>query len=150
MIARLKEIILGKKSRGYTNFTDFREMIKDDVRDLKDLSEIHRKLDELLEIKELYKDMLDWMVQMSEKRLGKDSGNIPNVPEGSVEPSAFSPRVTQLLDAVKQRGELSAPQASEATGLSSNRCTELLNLLHRTNHVEKVRVGHEVFYRLKQ
>lgn len=149
MIERLKEIVLGKKRRGHSSaptFGEFREIIKEDVRDLKDLSEIHKKLDELLEIKELYRDMLDWMLQTPEKRVGKESGNFPNIPECS----GFSPRLNQLIETLKQRGELSSLQASEVTGLSHNRCSELLNLLYKANYVDKVRVGHEVFYRLKQ
>ena len=121
----------------------------------KEFEMILEKLDELLEIKELYKDMYDLLIRMSERigkeseysrTFGKDSeysDTKPNLPE-------LSPRLEQIVEYIKINGKASAQEISEYTGLSHNRCSELLNLLYKTGYLEKTRVGHTVYFRLKE
>ena len=112
------------------------------------LDQINTKIDELLEIKKLYEDMLDWMVELakhSRSRTSRESSGTSR--DTSVDSSILSPRLRQVLDLVKERGEILADDAVTSTGLSTNRCSEILNTLYRANYVEKHRVGREVYYR---
>ncbi len=121
----------------------------------KEFELILEKLDELLELKELYKDMYDLLIKLSE-RIGKDSeysrifgkdsetsDTKPNLPE-------LSPRLNQIIEYIKINGKASAQEISEYTGLSHNRCSELLNLLFKIGYVDKVRVGHIVYFKLRE
>ena len=112
------------------------------------LDNMDRKLDELLEIKKLYEDMLDWMVELakeSRSRTSRDASTIHR--DSSTDSSILSPRLKQVLDVVKEKGEILADDGATITGLSLNRCSEILNALYRANYVEKHRVGREVYYR---
>ena len=112
------------------------------------LDKMDRKLDELLEIKKLYEDMLDWMVELakeSRSRTSRDTSAIHR--DVSTDSSILSPRLKQVLDVVKEKGEILAEDGATITGLSLNRCSEILNALYRANYVEKHRIGREVYYR---
>lgn len=112
------------------------------------LDNMDRKLDELLEIKKLYEDMLDWMVELakeSRSRTSRDTSPTPR--DTSTDASILSPRLKQVLDVVRDKGEILADDAVSITGLSLNRCSEILNVLYRANYVEKHRIGREVYYR---
>ena len=112
------------------------------------LDSMDHKLDELLEIKKLYEDMLDWMVELakeSRSRMSRDTSTIHR--DASTDSSILSPRLKQVLDVVKDKGEILADDSATITGLSLNRCSEILNALYRANYVEKHRVGREVYYR---
>lgn len=112
------------------------------------LDSMDHKLDELLEIKKLYEDMLDWMVELakeSRSRMSRDTSAIRR--DASTDSSILSPRLKQVLDVVKDKGEILADDGATITGLSLNRCSEILNALYRANYVEKHRVGREVYYR---
>jgi DNA-binding transcriptional ArsR family regulator len=113
------------------------------------LDQMDHKLDELLEIKKLYEDMLDWMVELakeSRNRTNRDMSSTAH--DTSIDQSILSPRLKQVLDVVKARGEILAEDAVQSTGLSLNRCSEILNALYRANFIEKHRVGREVYYRV--
>jgi DNA-binding transcriptional ArsR family regulator len=113
------------------------------------LDQMDHKLDELLEIKKLYEDMLDWMVELakeSRSRTSRDTSSINR--DSSTDSSILSPRLKQVLDVVKLKGEILADDAAAATGLSLNRCSEILNALYRANFIEKHRVGRGVYYRI--
>ncbi len=112
------------------------------------LWEMNKKIDELLEIKELYEDMLDWMVEISknEDLEGRDESR--QVSTKSRKVSNLSPRLRQILEIVGEKGELDSSELSEELGLSRNRCSELLNTLFKANYLSKKRVGRKVFYRL--
>lgn len=112
------------------------------------LDQINTKIDELLEIKKLYEDMLDWMVELAKNSRAQTRREPSTTPrDSSVDTSILSPRLRQVLDLVKERGEILADEAVTSTGLSTNRCSEILNTLYRANYVEKHRVGREVYYR---
>jgi transcription initiation factor IIE alpha subunit len=92
--------------------------------------------------------MLDWMVELakeSRSRMSRDTSTIHR--DASTDSSILSPRLKQVLDAVKDKGEILADDGATITGLSLNRCSEILNALYRANYVEKHRVGREVYYR---
>lgn len=135
------------------------------------LDKMDTKLDELLEIKQLYNDMLDWLVELAKKsnqsnyrtdssisrdtstNRALDSTIPPSLPvfEGGFANAGMpilSPRLQQVLDAVKEKGEVLAEDVSTSVGLSLNRCSEILNALYRANYIEKHRAGRKVFYRI--
>ena len=115
------------------------------------LDQINGKIDELLEIKKLYEDMLDWMVELAKNSRSGTRRELSMTPrDSSVDTSILSPRLRQVLDLVKERGEILAEEAVTSTGLSTNRCSEILNTLYRANYVEKHRIGREVYYRFNQ
>jgi len=112
------------------------------------LDHMDHKLDELLEIKKLYEDMLDWMVELAKESRNRTSRDVSATPrDTSTDASILSPRLKQVLDVVKDKGEILAETAAQTTGLSLNRCSEILNALYRANYVEKHRIGREVYYR---
>ncbi|MFW5895468.1 MAG: winged helix-turn-helix transcriptional regulator [archaeon] len=113
------------------------------------LWEMNKKLEELLEIKGLYEDMLDWMVEISKKEEKKGREESRQVPTESRKVSNLSPRLRQILEIVGEKGELESSELSEELGLSRNRCSELLNTLFKANYLNKKRVGRKVYYRLK-
>lgn len=121
----------------------------------KEFELILKKLDELLEIKELYKDMYDLLIQMS-KRIGKDSeysgifGKDSEYSDTKPNLSELSPRLKQIIEYIKINGKASAQEVSEYTGLSHNRCSELLNLLYKIGYLEKIRIGHIVYFHLRE
>lgn len=113
------------------------------------LWEMNKKLNDLLEIKELYKDMLDWMVELNrnkENLKNRDSSRDVSI-ESSIE-SSLSPRLRQVVEIVEEKGELGASELSSEIGLSHNRCSELLNALYKSKHLSKNRVGRKVYYRV--
>jgi uncharacterized membrane protein len=151
IFGKLKQVLVQKEKKGekkeekpiHTNHIYLKSEEKLDAMD--------RKLDELLEIKKLYEDMLDWMVELakeSRSRTSRDTSTIAR--EQSTDSSILSPRLKQVLDVVKERGEVLAEDCAGITGLSLNRCSEILNALYRANYVEKHRVGREVYYRYNQ
>lgn len=114
----------------------------------KKLDLMDQKLDDLLEIKNLYEDMLDWIVQLAKSQRESKSRLDTSTSRDKIEDSSIlSPRLQQILDIIKERGETLATEVSSDVGLSKNRCSELLNALYRANYVEKKRVGREVYYR---
>lgn len=114
------------------------------------LWEMNKKIDELLEIKELYNDMLDWMVEISKKEeIEGDRNQSRDVSKESSKESNLSPRLRQVLEIVREKGELNASKLSEELDLSKNRCSELLNSLFKANYLSKKRVGRKVYYRAK-
>jgi DNA-binding transcriptional ArsR family regulator len=117
----------------------------------KKLDNVDKKLDELLEIKQLYNDMLDWLVELARQSKTQRSGERVDVSamvsDKSGVMSILSPRLRQIYDLVEERGEVIAEDVSESVGLSLNRSSELLNALHRANYVEKNRMGRKVYYR---
>lgn len=113
------------------------------------LWEMNKKLEELLEIKELYEDMLDWMVEISKKDGKRDQKESRHMSTESREVSNLSPRLRQILEIVGEKGELESSELSEELVLSRNRCSELLNTLFKANYLNKKRVGRKVYYRLK-
>jgi predicted HTH transcriptional regulator len=144
-----KEGVKYKEDPQIINIPDYQ------TRKNKELELILEKLDELLELKELYKDMYDLLIKLSE-RIGKDSeysrifgkdsetsDTKPNLPE-------LSPRLNQIIEYIKINGKASAQEISEYTGLSHNRCSELLNLLFKIGYVDKLRVGHTVYFKLRE
>jgi len=112
------------------------------------LWEMNKKLEELLEIKELYEDMLDWMVEISKKEDLEGRDESRQVSTKSRKVSNLSPRLRQILEIVGEKGELNSSKLSEELDLSRNRCSELLNTLFKANYLSKKRVGRKVFYRL--
>ena len=115
------------------------------------LDQMDHKLDELLEIKKLYEDMLDWMVELAKESRSRTNRDVSATShDTSTDVSILSPRLKQTLDVVKEKGEILADDAAKITGLSLNRCSEILNALYRANYVEKHRVGREVYYRYNQ
>jgi len=110
--------------------------------------EMNKKLDELLEIKELYEDMLDWMVEISKKEDLEGRDESRQVSTKSRKVSNLSPRLRQILEIVGEKGELNSSELSEELDLSRNRCSELLNTLFKADYLSKKRVGRKVFYRL--
>ncbi len=109
------------------------------------LWEMNKKIDELLEIKELYEDMLDWMVEISKK---EDVESTRDVSRETSKESKLSPRLRQVIEITQEKGELNASDLSEELDLSQNRCSELLNTLFKANHLSKKRVGRKVYYRV--
>lgn len=124
------------------------------------LESIDKKLDDLLEIKKLYEDMLDWMVELAKKQKNiasepvatsrdPSTRHVDESTDGS-DRSILSPRLRQVLDVLSERGgEGLAKDVSVKTGLSVNRCSEMLSALHRANYVEKSHVGREVYYKMR-
>lgn len=113
------------------------------------LSRMEGKIDELLEIKKLYEDMLDWVVELAKNRRVETSRESSReTVDSSTDGSILSPRLRQVLDAIRERGEANADTVSDTVGLSANRCSEILNALYRANYLEKNRAGREVYYRL--
>lgn len=109
------------------------------------LWEMNKKIDELLEIKGLYEDMLDWMVKISKK---EDVEGDRDVSREVSKESNLSPRLRQVIEIVRDKGELGASDLSEELDLSQNRCSELLNTLFKANYLSKKRVGRKVYYRV--
>jgi len=92
--------------------------------------------------------MLDWMVELAKESRNRTSRDVSATPrDTSTDASILSPRLKQVLDVVKDKGEILAEAAAQTTGLSLNRCSEILNALYRANYVEKHRIGREVYYR---
>lgn len=112
------------------------------------LWEMNKKIDELLEIKELYEDMLDWMVEISKKDNEKSREESRSVSTKGREVSKLSPRLRQVVEIVKEKGELDSSDLSEEIDLSRNRCSELLNTLFKANYLSKERAGRKVYYRV--
>lgn len=109
------------------------------------LWEMNKKLDELMEIKDLYDDMLDWMVKLSKKG---DAEKTREESRGTSKESSLSPRLRQVLEIVREKGEVNASDVSKELGLSKNRCSELLNALFKGDYLSKNRVGRKVYYRV--
>ena len=154
MFERLKKIFK-KSEREYAENPQIINIPEYQTKKDKEFELILEKLDELLELKELYKDMYDFLIKLSE-RIGKDSeysrifgkdsetsDTKPNLPE-------LSPRLNQIIEYIKINGKASAQEISEYTGLSHNRCSELLNLLFKIGYVDKLRIGHTVYFKLKE
>lgn len=119
------------------------------INDREILWEMNKKLEELLEIKELYHDMLDWMVEMNRKEEGETSRNqSKTVPTQSKKLSNLSPRLRQVVEIVDEKGEIGSSDLSEEIDLSRNRCSELLNALFEADYLSKNRAGRKVYYRL--
>lgn len=114
----------------------------------KKLDSMDQKLDDILEIRHLYEDMLDWLVQLAKnQRESKNRLDTSTSRDEDEKGSILSPRLQQILEVVRERGEVVAVEVSDSVGLSKNRCSELLNALYRANFVEKKRAGREIYYR---
>ena len=160
---RFKRIKKAKKQRTETKVVKKKKTVKKpkEVLDLdavfetkpqpnvhKKLDTMDQKLDDILEIKHLYQDMLDWIVQLAKNQRESKSRFDTSISRDKDEKgSVLSPRLQQILEVVKEKGEVLALDVSDDIGLSKNRCSELLNALYRANFVEKKRAGREIYYR---
>ena len=148
IFGRLRQVLVAKEKKPEKKEEKPAQTSYISLRSEETLDQMDHKLDELLEIKKLYEDMLDWMVELakeSRSRTSRDASTTPR--DTSTDSSILSPRLKQVLDVVKGKGEILAEDAVQTTGLSVNRCSEILNALYRANYVEKHRIGREVYYK---